>query len=123
MRTPVRNLPEPPISDDPQEVAVQPKVCAPVKPRNLRFAIEEAFERMGGTDGFVTWIGESTVNKRIFYKEILPKVIPKEVQAEVSGPGGGPVKMVVEWAGGPKDPSPAAAVLSRALDETTSDDE
>lgn len=114
-------VPEPPLSDDqPNPVAAQ---VLPPQPTNIRTAIGDVFDQLGGVQGFANWVNESTANKRIFYKEILPKVVPREVQAEVSGPGGGPVKLVVEWAGGPVDHSPAAATVLNVIDAVTDNDE
>lgn len=67
--------------------------------KDLRRSVEDVFEELGGSDGLVSWVKESTVNKRIFYKDILTKVIPRQLNGELSGPGGGPMKMVVEWQG------------------------
>jgi hypothetical protein len=49
-------------------------------------AIAEAFDKLGGTEGLVSWAEESDENKRVFYATIWPKIIP--VQTEISGPDG-----------------------------------
>lgn len=51
--------------------------------KTLRDDIIEVHEKLGGTNGMLTWAQESDVNKRIFYSQILPKVLPKEIKAEV----------------------------------------
>lgn len=70
--------------------------------KNLREAIEDAFYDMGGIDDLKAWVAQSTVNKRIFYKDILTKVIPKQVDAEISGKDGKPI--VFQWANAPGGP-------------------
>lgn len=52
--------------------------------RTLRDDIIEVHEKLGGTQGMLNWAKESDVNKRIFYSQILPKVLPKEIQAKVA---------------------------------------
>lgn len=49
-------------------------------------AIAEAFDKLGGTQALVTWAGESDDNKRVFYAQIWPKLIP--VQTEITGKDG-----------------------------------
>lgn len=78
----------PPIED---AVANPPEVVR----GNLREEISEVFHRMGGVEAMLTWAKASTVNTRLFYSNILPKVIPR--QTEISGADGTPVKMVVKW--------------------------
>lgn len=63
--------------------------------RNLREDIMDVFHDLGGTKAMLTWAQESTANKRIFYKDILPKVIPK--QTEVTGANGGAIKQEFIW--------------------------
>ena len=110
-------LPPVPIDDEqssPPEISSPSLTVVPKLRRDIRSAIEDVFAEMGGSDGMVKWITESTVNKRIFYKDILPKVIPRQVQGELSGPGGAPMKMLVEWQAPPQDEpklNPAQAVL------------
>ena len=77
----------------------QTSIATPRLRKDLRRSVEDVFEELGGADGLVSWVKESTVNKRIFYKDILTKVIPRQLNGELSGPGGGPMKMVVEWQG------------------------
>lgn len=51
--------------------------------KTLRDDIIEVHEKLGGTQGMLRWAQESDVNKRIFYSQILPKVLPKEIQAKI----------------------------------------
>jgi len=78
------------------ESAPEPSIPTIIK-RNLRDQIEDVFNDLGGVEGMSLWAKESTANKRIFYKDILPKLIPKEIVGEFSGPNKGPMRMVVEW--------------------------
>lgn len=83
----------------PANISPQQPVATPRLRKDLRKSVEDVFEDLGGADGLVNWVKESTVNKRIFYKDILTKVIPRQLTGEITGAGGGPVKMVVEWQG------------------------
>jgi hypothetical protein len=74
-------------------------VLPPIKHIDMRQAVMDVFRELGGVSAMLTWAQANTANTRIFYKDILPKVIPR--QAEITGEGGGPVKMVVEWATDP----------------------
>jgi hypothetical protein len=67
----------------------------PPQKTNMRDNVIAVFEKLDGVDGMLAWVQESTVNRRIFYKDILPKVIPRE--AQITGEGGGPVRMEVKW--------------------------
>lgn len=88
------------------------EIQRPVKiRRNLREAVEDVFWELGGPEGMMQWTTESTANKRIFYKDILPKLIPKQLTGELTGAGGGPMKLVVEWAGDVPESAPAGAIL------------
>lgn len=78
----------PPVSKQPSPVALR---------KSLRSAVEDVFWELGGTEGMIKWAGESTANKRIFYKDILTKVIPREIQGQLTGGDGGPVRIQVEW--------------------------
>jgi hypothetical protein len=64
---------------------------------NLRDDIEEVFSQLGGPSGMIEWVRESTANKRIFFSQILPRCIPRETK--ITGGDGGPMRMVVSWAG------------------------
>jgi hypothetical protein len=87
----------------PEVIPVAPKVLR----QNLRDAVEDVFWDLGGPAGMMDWVKESTANKRIFFKDILPKLIPKQLNAEFGGAGGGPMKLVIEWQG--EVPASAAA--------------
>jgi hypothetical protein len=111
--------PEPNMSDDTPNPGAPP---APARKKiNLREAIEDTFDALGGVEGLTTWVKSSTAHTRLFYRDILPKVIPKEVQATHASPDGGPVKMVIEW-GAPAPPTPAINTLASAIDSIDSDE-
>lgn len=93
----------------PQVKVLRPKAA-------LREAVEDVFYNMGGPDAMLKWVQESTVNRRIFYKDILPKLIPREVRGEIGGKDGGPMKMVIEWAQG--DVRPAIEATTGAIADT-----
>ena len=104
-------------AETPPEPPQPPVTVIPRK--NLREAVEDVFWDMGGPEGMMTWARESTANKRIFYKDILPKLIPKQLTGELSGPGGGPMKLVVEWAGELPASAPAGTALQAIADVVT----
>ena len=56
---------------------------------NVKAALEEAFERMGGVDALLKW-GQQDENRTEFYK-LWIKVMPAQVQH--SGPTGGPIQV------------------------------
>lgn len=49
-------------------------------------AISEAFEKLGGIKALVTWAEKSDDNRKIFYSQIWPKIIPLQVTGEDGGP-------------------------------------
>ena len=77
-----------------------------VMPMDLREMVTEVFVDLGGKEAMMAWVNESTINRRIFYKDIFPRLIPKEVNSKISGTDGGPVRMVIEW-DAPPQPMPA----------------
>lgn len=89
-------LTEPPITDEEQPTPDE-------KPKNLRQSMESVFAKLGGDQGFIEWIDSNTANKRIFYRDILPKLVPKQVEATHSAPDGGPMRFI--WEGGLNDPA------------------
>lgn len=60
---------------------------------SVKAALTAAFEELGGVDALVTW-GRSKPGE--FYG-IWSKLIPAEVKAEVSGPGGNAIDIVVHY--------------------------
>lgn len=45
-------------------------------------AIEMVAKGLGGAAGMLKWAQEDKVNERIFWSQIYPKIIPKEIKAE-----------------------------------------
>jgi len=56
-------------------------------------AIAQAFNRLGGTDGLVSWAEANDDNRKAFYTQIWPKIIPLQVSGDDEG---GPLRMVLE---------------------------
>jgi hypothetical protein len=54
-------------------------------------AIALAAEELGGAERLVTWAQEDPANERAFWTTIYPKLLP----LQVSGEGGGPLKMIL----------------------------
>jgi hypothetical protein len=48
-------------------------------------AIAEAFEQLGGKDALVAWAKKDDDNLKVFYATIWPKIIPLQVEADVTG--------------------------------------
>lgn len=53
-------------------------------PKGLREDILEVHEMLGGAQGMLNWARSSETNERIFYSQILPKVLPREIKADVN---------------------------------------
>lgn len=45
--------------------------------------------RLGGVDGLVAWVQKDDANEKVWWGTIYPKLLP----IQVSGDGGGPVKV------------------------------
>lgn len=60
--------------------------------KDVREAILQVAEGLGGAEGMLSWAQEDKANERIFWSQIYPKVLPKEVKAELSGADGGPMQ-------------------------------
>lgn len=54
-------------------------------------AIAQAADKLGGAERLVAWAKEDPTNERIFWGTIYPKLLP----LQVSGEGGGPVKLIL----------------------------
>jgi len=107
-------FPNPPL-DEPIVQTTDTNATVQVLPaKNMRQEIEDVFQKMGGAEGMLTWAQSSTANERLFYSQILPKVIPREVNTNFGDGKGGPAKIVVEWEK-PQEPSAAAGILMGAI--------
>ncbi|SAK19213.1 hypothetical protein UA17_01762 [Burkholderia multivorans] len=49
---------------------------------NVKEAIEKVAAGLGGAEGMLAWAQSDPVNERIFWSQIYPKVLPKEIKAE-----------------------------------------
>jgi hypothetical protein len=49
-------------------------------------AIAEAFEKMGGTKALVEWADRSDDNRKVFYSQIWPKIVPLTVGGDADNP-------------------------------------
>jgi hypothetical protein len=49
---------------------------------NVKEAIEQVAIGLGGAEGMLDWAKSDPVNERIFWSQIYPKVLPKEIKAE-----------------------------------------
>ena len=96
-------FPEPPLeSDDP---LLPPETKPHRKKIDFREVMEDVFTSMGGTNGMVAWVQSNTANQRVFYRDMLPKMFPKEAPPLLNLPGGGSGKLIFEWGGGEADPA------------------
>lgn len=64
--------------------------------KDAKAVIHLAFDDLGGVERLVDW-ANNPANLGTFYSQIWSKIIPKDVKAEVGGPNGGPMKLVIEW--------------------------
>ena len=58
----------------------RPKGCPNKLSRIAKDNIAQAFERLGGVKGFVTWIKRTPRNQETFYRDIYPKILSLDVQ-------------------------------------------
>jgi len=106
-------LPNPPL-DEP--TAPPPAVIPELVPRkNMREEVLEVFYQMGGVGGMLAWAKSSTANERLFYSQILPKVIPREVNTNIGDGKGGPARLVVQWDTPPTDVTTPITQLMSAV--------
>jgi len=70
--------------------------------------VQDAFEGIGeeqgitGLQAFTKW-ASNPANQSQFYTQIWAKLIPKDIKQEISGDGGGPVKLAISWMSGIED--------------------
>jgi len=62
--------------------------------KDVRDAILQVADGLGGADQMLEWAKSDPVNERIFWSQIFPKLLPKEVKQELTGPDGGPLETV-----------------------------
>ena len=90
---------------DDSEVEKEEVAASKPSAKNLRSAMERVFADMGGEQGMVAWIKQNTANERVFYRDIVPKLIPKESTVKLTDPEGGPATIRFVWEGGQADPA------------------
>lgn len=74
----------------------KPGATATALTKDAKATIQLAFEDLGGLPRLVEW-ANNPANISQFYTQIWSKIIPKDIKSEVSGEGGGPVKLVMSW--------------------------
>lgn len=62
------------------------KGCVNKTTKAAKEAIAEAFEKLGGIKGLTDWAKRSDDNRRVFYSQIWPKIVPLQVAGEDGGP-------------------------------------
>jgi hypothetical protein len=68
--------------------------------KTAKEAIALAAEKLGGADRLVAWAQEEPQNERVFWGTIYPKLLP----LQVTGEGGGALKVLVkDYTGRKKD--------------------
>ncbi|GAA0809519.1 hypothetical protein [Cupriavidus gilardii] len=77
-----------------REGAGRPKGTPNKLTKDVREAILQVAEGLGGPEGMLRWAQTNEVNERIFWSQIYPKVLPKEVKAELTGEDGGPISVI-----------------------------
>jgi hypothetical protein len=72
--------------------------------KTAKEAIALAAEKLGGADRLVAWAQEEPQNERVFWGTIYPKLLP----LQVTGEGGGALKVLVKDYTGRKKEADAA---------------
>jgi hypothetical protein len=64
-------------------------------PNKLTVSVKEAIEHvaveLGGADAMLAWVRSDPANERIFYSQIYTKLLPKNIEATLTGADGGPI--------------------------------
>lgn len=56
--------------------------------------IERVFGGLGGHVGMLEWVKADDANRRVFYGQVYPKLLPLQVRGDQDSP----LRMVIEWA-------------------------
>ncbi len=56
--------------------------------QSVKQAIEIVAEGLGGAERMLAWVQADKANERLFWSQIYPKLLPKEIKAEHHGPNG-----------------------------------
>lgn len=62
--------------------------------QDAKQAIEFVAQGLGGAEGMLAWAQSDKTNERIFWSNIYPRMLPKEIKAEVDADVGITVKIV-----------------------------
>lgn len=77
-------------SVDPRTVGLnrsgRPKGAVNKTTKAAKEAIAEAFENMGGIQALVEWAGKNDDNRKVFYSQIWPKIVPLQIGGEPGNP-------------------------------------
>lgn len=50
---------------------------------DLRADLMEVYNKLGGVQGMFEWALKDDANSKMFYSQIMPKLLPREIKAEV----------------------------------------
>lgn len=64
----------------------RPKGAVNKSTKAAKEAIAEAFEQMGGVKALVEWGTASDDNRKVFYSQIWPKIVPLTVGGDADNP-------------------------------------
>ncbi|WP_324807197.1 hypothetical protein SH584_11430 [Sphingomonas sp. LY29] len=64
----------------------RPKGAVNKTTKAAKEAIAEAFEKMGGINALVSWASTSDDNRKVFYSQIWPKIVPLQVAGDADNP-------------------------------------
>ena len=56
--------------------------------------IQEVIDGLGGAERMIAWAKEDPLNERMFWSQVMPKVLPKEVN--VGGQPGNPLNLGIK---------------------------
>jgi len=65
----------------------RPKGMENKSTRQAKEAIEYVFDSLGGAEALKTWVQSDPLNERVFYSQVWPKILPKEIKADVTHRG------------------------------------
>ncbi len=62
--------------------------------QDVRAMIQEVIDGLGGAQRMIAWAKEDPLNERMFWSQVMPKVLPKEVN--VGGQPGNPLNLGIK---------------------------
>ena len=87
------------------------------KATQIKMALLEAFDRLGGIDRFVEWANDKPANVKEFYK-LLVAVLPKDFDVKTEGEGKDMKIIIVN----PQKPAPNKAIDNRIANDIAGND-